>query len=286
MKEVYDCWDCWDGELVDVGKKCPECGCRGKREKDPRFWERMVRSRLSSPEFQERVLLARETLNIPPGGWTPEEAPEHLLINYLAMGISYCWSLPTFQKKLLPIKEEAERLILLRNLGPLAEPATKLTFRRSERAYAIEWLLSAKLISSRLASWLGADNTYDIFLYLMCPKLNPPSSWKFRRVAPGNDPALVQLHRFMSALLPIPERFMTKRGLRDLILASARAAPDTKSTSLEEQRAAFAATFPEWGADYPKKHEVRMRRAARRLQQEQWLNLLSTLIRQISQLGQ
>jgi len=283
MKEVYDCWD---GELVNVGKKCPECGCRGKREKDPRSWERMVRTRLSSPEFEERVLLARETLSIPPGGWTPEEVPEHLLTNYLAMGISYCWSLPTFQKKLLPLKEEAERLILLRDMGPLAEPATKLTFPRSERAYAIEWLLSAKLISSRLASWLGADNTSDIFLYLMCPKLSRPDSWKLRCLTPGNDPALVQLHRFMSALLPIPERFITKRGLRDLILASARAVRDGKGASLEEERAAFAATFPEWGAEYPKKHEVRMRRATHRLQQEQWLNLLSTLIRQISRLRQ
>jgi hypothetical protein len=182
----------------------------------------------------------------------------------------------------LPLKEEAERLPLFRHLGASAEFATKLTYPFSGRADGVEWLLLAKLISARLASWLETDNASDIFLYLLCPQLQPPDSWGLKRPSHGSDLALLQFQRFMSALLPIPERFMTKRGLRDLFLASAKAARDASPTSLEDERAVFTAMFPEWGAEYPKKHQVRIRRADRRLQQEQWLKLLSTIIRQLS----
>jgi len=286
VKEVlYDCWTCWDGELVDIGKRCHECGRPGTRERDSGSWRRRARDRVSSSGFQEQVVLARQALCIPPKGFTPEEARDLLFNNFLALGISYCWSVPAFQQKLLPCKEEAERLPLFKHLGAFAEQAAKLSFPRSERAYGVEWFLLAKLISSRLASSLGTDNAPDIFLYLVCPMLSPPESWDLKRMTLSNNPALRQLHRFLCALLPIPEQFMTKRSLRDLFLASAKAAYQAKTTSLEEERATFSAMFPEWGAEYPKKHQVRMVRAARRFQWQSWLQSLGAILRQFWQRG-
>lgn len=282
MKEgQYDCWSCLDGEALDVGQECSDCGRRGKRQRVSRFWEKSARDRLSSIDFERRVRLARQTLDIPLDGWTTEDAQGRLSSVYLALGISYCWSLPVFQQRLLPLKEEQDRTNAFREMGGFAEVAAKLSYPHSGRADCIEWLLLAKLISARLASWLETDNAPDIFLYLVCPATSRPDSWKLKPYARGADPALVQLRRFMCALLPIPERFMTKQGLHDLFLASAKAAHDASPVSLERERVAFGATFPEWGAEYPKKHQVRMRRSAKRLQSEEWLEPLTVLVRHL-----
>lgn len=228
----YECLDCLDGILFPHGE-CPQCGSRFRRKgrlnrEERRGWDREVRSRISSSEFQGMVVLARKSLSIPEGGWPEAEMNARLWAVHIGAWCNYCWSLDIFQKSMLPIEEEQARVEYLRPVlgDALARIVAEYTMPKPPRAYAVDWLLGAKLIATRLCSFVGIDNVQDMFLYILRPDSRNPESWRMKRIEQGQDTFLRQFGRFIQAVLPLAEEEVSRRPFKGYIDAAARATFD------------------------------------------------------------
>ena len=224
----YECAECLDGILWPRGE-CPECGSRFRKESrlkrgERNGWEQEVKSRISSGDFQEMVAFARKSLAVPENGMTVKDMNDLLWAVHIAAWCNYCWSLETFQARMLPIKEEKDRQELLRPmLGELAEVFARCTMPAPSRAQSVDWLLGAKLIAARLCSFLGIDNLEDMFYYVLCPESRKPESWRLKQIRRGHDPFRRQFGYFAQAILPFSKGETSRRPMKDYIDSAARA---------------------------------------------------------------
>jgi len=151
-----------DGMLFPRGE-CPQCGPRFRRKgrlnrEERKGWLQEVKRRISSSEFQEIVVLARKSLTIPENGLPTAEMNAFLWAAYIGAWCNYCWALEQFQRSILPIEGEEARAEYLRPmLGKFAEVVAQYTMPTPPRAQAIDWLLCAKLIASRLCALVDID---------------------------------------------------------------------------------------------------------------------------------
>ena len=252
-REMPECLEWWDGESLELGEKCPECGRVGKAEPvlEP-GWEERVRSQLFSLEFQEKVILARRVLDIPDSGWPQDEAINRLLCAHIAAACSYSLSLERFQRLYLSLDEEARAEHLQPFFGgKWAKFIARLTMPASGRAESIEWLLACKLIAARLCSLLGQgkvtiDNVSDMFLYIVCPELKPFDSWELRPVGRGQDPWQRQFDSFLHAVSLLPDENKGRKQSRTVVATALKLTFDflEGKVSFDECRRAYAAAFP------------------------------------------
>jgi hypothetical protein len=268
----YECEECLDGILWPRGE-CPECGSRfGKEGRlkrgERKGWEQEVKFRISSSDFQEMIALARKSLNVPESGMTVKDMNALLWAVHIAAWCNYCWSLETFQTRMLPIKEEKDRLELLRPmLGELAEVVAQYTMPAPSRAQSVDWLLGVKLIAARLCSFLGIDNVEDMFCYVLCPESREPESWRLKRIRQGQDPFRRQFGYFAQALLPFSKGETSRRPMKGYIDLAARATFELlqKKATWEKCRKAYASAFPFYMPDSTENMRVRAGRAAQKI---------------------
>jgi hypothetical protein len=270
---IPDCRECGDGADLYKGDTCPICGRPGKKERPETHRQRnamrqeVIRS-VNSSQFQEQVKLARRTLQIPEAGLSRDEALNSIAWQYWACATTYLWTLELFQRKVLAIKEQDKREEYFRQtIGPYAPLLACLTYPNNRTEF-LDGLIAGKLIAARLSSWLQIDNVPEIFFYLLCPELSPPESWKLHYIEETRvDPFLRQLERFIAAALPLPEGALSRNAIREQAEAAACLAYQMAKgdTTWEENRRMFATFFPSLSSDYVKKHQMRAKRAAKRL---------------------
>lgn len=268
----YECPNCMDGLLFPRGE-CPECGSRFGRKgrlnsEERRDWEREVKSRISSSEFHEMVVLARKSLMIPESGLPTAKMNALLWAVHIGAWCNYCWALEPFQRSILPIEGKQARAEHLRPmLGKLANVVAEYTMPTPPRAQAVDWLLGAKLIAARLCSFVGIDNVQDMFLYILCPESRNPESWRMRQIKPGQDPFRRQFGRFVQALLPLAGEEVSRRPFKVYIDVAARATFDLLQgrATWEQCRIAYARAFPFFMPESTEALRVRAKRATQKL---------------------
>ncbi|MFA5308417.1 MAG: hypothetical protein WC370_02895 [Dehalococcoidales bacterium] len=272
IESPYKCAECLDGILWPRGE-CPQCGSRFRKEgrlkpEERKKWEQETKARISSSDFQGMIALARQSLSIPEKGMPPEDMNALLWAVHIAAWCNYCWSLETFQMRMLPMKEEKDRLEYLRpTLGKLAEVVAQYTMPAPPRAQSVDWLLGAKLVAARLCSFLGIDNVEDMFLYVLCPESRKPESWRLRQIRQGKDPFRRQFGYFAQALLPFGQDKASKRPMKGYIDSAAKATFELlqKKTTWEECRKAYTRAFPFYIPESAEAMRVRAGRAAKKI---------------------
>jgi hypothetical protein len=167
----------------------------------------------------------------------------------------------------LDIENQEEREKYFRQMmGAHASLLAHLSYPNNRSGY-FDWLMALKLIAARFSSWLGVDNVPEIFLYIICPELSPPQSWQLHPIKEKrDDPLLRQMEHFVLGNLPLDEKILTKRSIRQYLEAAAYFAYriGKGESTWEENRRMFAALFPALGSEYAKKHQIRANRAAAR----------------------
>jgi hypothetical protein len=276
----YECSECLDGLIFPRGE-CPQCGSRFRRKgrlnrEERKGWEGEAKSRISSSEFQEMVALARKSLSIPENGLPAAEMNTFLWGVHFGAWCNYCWSLETFQRRMLSIEGERARAEYLRPaLGELAEVVAQYSMPIQPRPQAVDWLLCAKLIAARLCSFVGIDNVRDMLLYILCPGSRNPESWRMRRIKLGQDPFRRQFGRFLQALLPLGEEEVSRRPFKGYVDAAAQATFDLlqRKATWEQCRRAYARAFPFYIPESTEALRVRAKRPAQKLPYDQILNV-------------
>lgn len=284
---IPDCRGCEDGNDLFRNERCPFCGRRGKKERaESRRRYSDVRQELirkiHGSQFQESVRLARQTFQIPETGLSRQVTFDRLFNAYWACFTTYLWTLEPFQNKVLDIDEQEKREQYFRQtIGAQGHLLAYLSYP-DNRAGFLDLLMAAKLIAARLCSRLGVDNVPEMSLYLICPELSPPESWQFRPVKERkDDPLLRQLEHFVRANLLLPEELASKQNIREFIGAAAYFGYQISKgqATWEENRRVLASLFPSLGSEYTKKHQVRVRRAAKKFRSYE--EVLSEMFRRI-----